>query len=141
MTRYVIISLVVLVALVVGTALQYTPKKEEPRPTIPAKEAREPGDCTYSRPCTLTVRQDGSTDTIPVKPGYRVCFDPPVGANLEGFGYRITSDGREYVFNCTPDELGQQKCKLPPPDSFRFVPKPGVTPPRYWFTNDPGIFC
>lgn len=93
-------------------------------------------DCTYARPCPPAL------ETTQVPEGSRVCFDPPVFANLEGFGIMVSSRGvAEHRYACTLEEVVNGTCKEKPFEKFRFSPTNGVTPPRHWFTKDSGIVC
>lgn len=97
---------------------------------------RESGDCTYARPCPPAL----TATTVPGKS--RVCFDPPVFANLKGFGLIVSSGGgSEHRYECTLDDVVNGICKEKPIETFRFAPDEGVIPPRHWFTNDVGQVC
>lgn len=103
---------------------------------------RAPGDCTYTRPCTLQLQPDGTTERVSIKVGEQPCFDPPIWANLRGYGYTITSQGGpERLFVCSAEEVLQGKCDQRDADSFRFKPEKGVVPPRYWFISLAQKFC
>ncbi|GEM_PF-2922461 len=115
-------------------------KEEPPTPQVRQQRqavVRESGDCTYARPCKPALERTG----VPLKS--RVCFDPPVFSNLEGFGFMVSfAGGKEHRYSCTSaQDVADGLCKEGPYDTFRFSPNEGVTPPRHWFTEDPGIVC
>ena len=104
-------------------------------------QSRASDDCTYARPCTNPVGPNGSTEKVRVPVGKGVCFDPPVWADQEGFGFLVSSQGEpERSYGCTPEQILQKECKEKPPDTFRFVPQEGKIPPRHWFSNG-GLTC
>lgn len=135
----------VLIWLPGGPLQTYKAYKNQPKPLVGAiahSTERVPGDCTYTRPCTPVMQTDGKTVKVALVPGKKVCFDPPVRSNPEGFGLMLSvrgGPGRRY--SCTAGEESQGLCVMPQGDTFWFEPKPGVEPSRYWFLPLDADYC
>ncbi|KKW39143.1 hypothetical protein A3I46_02230 [Candidatus Kaiserbacteria bacterium RIFCSPLOWO2_02_FULL_54_13] len=129
-------ALVMLFVVIPLVDLAWGEKPPPPPQAQVQQQQREATDCTYARPCPPALK------ATQVPEGSRVCFDPPVFANLEGFGYMVSSSSvAEHRYACTLEEVANGTCKEKPVGTFRFSPTNGVTPPRHWFTKDSGIVC
>lgn len=133
---FILLGTSLIVLAVFRTVAFFSSPSSTPAPTLAPSSSRTPADCTYARPCI------GSTQMVNVPVGNRVCFDPPIWSNLEGFGMTVSSQGvPEHRYACSVEDVVNGSCKEKPIETFRFNPKDGVVPPRHWFTSDPGHLC
>lgn len=143
-----VVPTLVIIAIVVGLGRIASIARSPDSPTEQQKQAAirvAPAlveDCNKSHSCTLLQRPDGSTVSVSIEAGKRVCFDPSFWTNLPRLGF-ITSfqGGRETRYACTIGQVTAGTCDMTVFDTFRFIPEGNVPLPRYWFTRDSGTVC